>query len=223
MYLYYPSLPFTKNAPKIDRHRMLFRFVQIRKDAERIFNNWLVAYEEIDPALNLYFSTKTGAHKYIDGKFLALVQGLETYHRRTSSEKLMEDDVFKELTCSLIEKCAESGRDWLSGRLRHGNELNLGRRIKSIIGPFKDLFGSSKDRDKLIRSIVHTRNYLTHYDKSLEQKAATGRELWILCLRMEAIFQLHLLQVLGFTQDEIKSVFNNSQEFQHKLKHNLTN
>ena len=217
MFLYYSSLPYTKSMPKIEWHRMLFRFVQIRKNAEQIVNNWLDAYEEIDPALNLYFSVKTGSHKYINSKFLALVQGLETYHRRTSSEKLMEYGIFQELKDSIIEKCPEDNREWLSGRLKHGNEVNLGRRIKSIIKPFKKLFGSCKVRNKLIRAIVDKRNYLTHYDKSLEQNAATGSDLWLLCLKMEAIFQLHLLQVLGFTQAEIKLVFDNSQELQHKI------
>ena len=78
MSLYYASLPYTKIEPKIDWHRMLFRYGQIREDAERIINNWLDAYDVIDPALNLYFSIKTGAHKYLNGKFLALAQGLET-------------------------------------------------------------------------------------------------------------------------------------------------
>ncbi len=216
--LYYSSLPFTKNEPKIDWHRMLFRFGQIREEAEHIINNWFDAYEVIDPSLNLYFSTKTGAHKYLDGKFLALVQGLETYHRRTSNEKLMDDAIFQELTETLIKQCSEENQEWLSGRLRHGNELNLGRRIKSIIEPFKELIGTSKERSKLIRAIVDTRNYLTHYDNSLESEAVTGRDLWLLCLKMEAIFQLHILQVLGFTHAEVKSVFDNSHELQQKLK-----
>ncbi len=216
--LYYASLPYTKIEPKIDWHRMLFRLGQIREDAERIVNNWFDAYDVIDPALNLYFSTKTGAHKYLDGKFLALAQGLETYHRRTSDEKLMDDTVFEELTENLIKQCSEENQEWLSGRLRRGNEPNLGRRIKSIIEPFKGFIGTSRERSKLIRTIVDTRNYLTHYDKSLESEAASGRDLWLLCLKMEAIFQLHLLQVLGFTHAEVKSVFDNSNELQQKLK-----
>jgi hypothetical protein len=216
--LYYASLPYTKNEPKIDWHRMLFRYGQIREDAQRIVNNWFDAYDEIDPALNLYFSTKTGAHKYLESKFLALAQGLETYHRRTSKEKLMDEGFFKELTESLIKQCPEDNREWLFGRLQHGNEVNLGRRIKSIIEPFKDFLGTSKKRNKLIRSIIDTRNYLTHYDKSLESIAVSGRDLLLLCLKMEAIFQLHLLQVLGFTQAEVKSVFDNSNELRQKLK-----
>jgi len=216
--IYYPSLPFSKDKPKIDWHRMLFRFGQIQDDAERIVNNWFDAYDQIDPALNLYFSTKTGAHKYLDGKFLALAQGLETYHRRTSNIKLMDEDAFEKLTSALIEYCPEDNREWLSGRLLHGNEVSLSRRLKSIIEPFKELLGTSKERNKLIRAIVDTRNYLTHYDRSLETVAVKGKELWILCLKMEAIFQLHLLQILGFTQSEVKSVFENSHELQKKLK-----
>ena len=216
--LYYPSLPYTKNEPKIDWHRMLFRYGQIQNDAERIINSWFDAYDVIEPALNLYFSTKTGAHRYIDGKFLALAQGLETYHRRTSNEKLMDDAVFIELTESLIGKCPVENQEWLSGRLRHGNELNLGKRIKRIVAPFKELIGNSKERNKLIRTIVDTRNYLTHYDESLQSKAANGRDLWVICLRMEAIFQLHLLQVIGFKETEINSVFKNSYALQQKLK-----
>jgi len=216
--VYYASLPCTKDAPKIGWHQMLFRYGQIQEDAERIINNWFDAYNEIDPALNLYFSTKTGAYKYLEGKFLALAQSLETYHRRTSSEKLMDEGVLKELTERLIEQCPKDNQEWLSGRLQHGNEVTFGRRIKSIIEPFKGFLGTSRERNKLIRSIVDTRNYLTHYDKSLEAAAVSGSNLWLLCLKMEAIFQFHLLQVLGFTKEEVKSVFDNSDELQYKLK-----
>lgn len=215
--LYYASLPYTKIEPKIDRYGMLFKFEQIREDAERIVNNWFDAYDEIDPALNLYFSTKTGGHKYLDSKFLALAQGLETYHRRTSNEKLMNEAVFNELTENLIKQCPEENQKWLSERLQYGNQVGLCRRIKSIIEPFKEFFGNSNQRNELIGSIVDTRNYLTHYDKSLESKAASGKNLLFLCLKMEAIFQLHLLQVLGFTQTEVKSVYDNSHKLQQKL------
>jgi hypothetical protein len=154
----------------------------------------------------------------LEGKFLALAQGLETYHRRTSNEKLMDEAVFKELTENLIKQCPEENKEWLSGRLKYGNELSLRHRIKNIIEPFKEFIGTSKEQNKLISTIVDTRNYLTHYDKSLESKAASGRDLWWLCLKMEAIFQLRLLQVLGFTQEEVQSVFDHSHELQKKLK-----
>ncbi len=214
---YYPSLPFSKEEPKISWHTMLFRFEHIRKHAEKIFNNWFDAYNEIEPALNLYFSTKTGGQKYLDGRFLALAQGLETYHRRTSDEKFMDDDEFSKLVAIIVSECPEEKKDWLQGRLIHGNEINFGNRIKKIIEPFKKHVGSSRDRNKIIRSIVDTRNYLTHYDKSLKNKTASGNDLLTLYFKMEAFFQLHFLQILGFNQKEIKSVLDNCPQLKKKL------
>jgi hypothetical protein len=196
---------------------MLFRYGQIKEDAAKIINNWIDAYARIDPALNLYFSTKVGAQKYLDGKFLALAQGLETYHRRTSTDKLMDEEKFKELVEGIISKCPDENQEWLKGRLMHGNEINLRRRIKSIIEPFKDVVGTKDEQSKIISKIVDTRNYLTHYDESSKLKAADGQDLLSLCYKMEAIFQLHFLQVLGFTQEEIKSVLANSYPLQEKL------
>ncbi|HEI3186179.1 TPA: hypothetical protein SI321_005062, partial [Escherichia coli] len=86
--IYYQSLPHSEVIPKRDGHEMLFNFMAIKDNYQQIFNNWINAYEYLSPAFSLYFSTKTGAQKYTDSKFLALAQGLETYHRRTSNETL---------------------------------------------------------------------------------------------------------------------------------------
>ncbi len=216
--IFYQSLPWVKEIPKIEMHKMLFRFPQIRDEAENIINKWLLAYESIDPALNLYFSSKAGDHKYLDSNFLALAQGLETYHRRTSDEKLMKESLFHELVKTILEKCPEKDREWLNARLIHGNEISLSKRIKRIIEPFKEYFGSSKEREKMIRSIVNTRNYLTHYSESLKEKAADGVELWAICQKMEAMFQLHILNILGFSKNEVSAIYKNSENLRNKIK-----
>ena len=220
IFVYYPSQPFTEEFPKIDKNQMLFRYTQISEHAERIINDWLNAYEQITPALNLYFSTKIGAQRFVDGKFLALAQSLETYHRRTSDEKLMDENQYKELVQTIVDQCPDKCKKWLSGRLNYGNELNLSLRIQDIISPFEELLGKKKERQKLIRKIVDTRNYLTHYDKSLESVVSTkGKDLHMLCLKMEVIFQLQLLKILGFTKDEINFIAINSYQIQHKIQY----
>ena len=182
--LYYESLLYTK----IERPQMLFRFEQIREGAERIFNKWFDAYDEFSPALGLYFAARTGAYEYLDGKFLALAQGLETYHSRTSNIR----------------------------------RLSLAKRIKELIEPFEKFIGTSEEQEDLKKTIVATRNYLTHYDKRLESKAARGKDLWLLYIKMEAIFQLHLLKMLGFTDAEIESVYRNSHYLRNKLERKRT-
>lgn len=216
--IYYQSIPFSEKIPKKNWHEMLFNFSAIKTNAQRVFNNWLNAYEYLSPALGLYFSTKAGAQKYLDGKFLALAQGLETYHRRTSSETLMDKKFYEVLVSEVLEGCPAEHLDWLKGRLMHGNEINLGKRIKKIIDPFKDHLGNSRDRKKLLRKIVDTRNYLTHYNESLQDEAAKGRDLWVLCMKMEVIFNLHFLKVIGFTDEEINGVVENFYPLKQKLK-----
>ncbi len=216
--IYYQSIPFSEKIPKKNWHEMLFNFGAIKTNAQQVFNNWLNAYEYLSPALGLYFSTKYGAQKYLDGKFLALAQGLETYHRRTSSETLMDKDSYDALVSEILKGCPGEHLDWLNGRLIHGNEINLGKRIKKIIEPFKDHLGTCKERNKLLRKIVDTRNYLTHYSESLHDASAKGRDLWVLCQKMEVIFNLHFLKVIGFTDEEINGVVKNCNQLKRKLK-----
>lgn len=94
-------------------------------------------YEVIGPALSLYFASKGGEHKYLDGKFLALAQALETYHRRTSQEALMDKAKFNGLVKVLIDSCPKEHQEWLKARLAFGNELNLARRLKKIFDPYR--------------------------------------------------------------------------------------
>lgn len=215
--VYYQSYPYTEKVPAKNLHEMLFNFGAIKGNAQHIFNSWINAYDYLSPALDLYFSTKTGAQKYLDGKFLALAQGLETYHRRTSEETLMDPKVYSSLVNTIVENCPEEYVDWLCARLTHGNEISLRKRIKRIIEPFKDHLGSNKDRKKLLRKIVDTRNYLTHYTESLKEQAAVGKELWILCLKMEAIFNLHFMKIIGFTDDEIDGVVKDCYALNRKI------
>jgi len=216
--LYYESLPYTKEVPKLDWHHMLFQYREIEANAEQIINSWLQAYDKIEPVLNLYFGVTTGGLRYLDAKVLALAQGLESYHRRTSDETLMDKGDFENLRETLKVQCPEEHRKWLSEKLNYGNELSLRQRLQKIIEPLKEFIGDKSQQDKLIASIVDTRNYLTHYDESLKAKAASGEKLIHLYYKMEAIFQLRLLQELGFTQTEIKSVLDKSYRLREKLE-----
>ena len=216
--LYYESLPYTKEVPKVYQHHMLFRYQTIKENAEQRIKNWLQAYGNIEPALNLYFGVTTGGLQYLDAKVLALAQGLEIYHRRTSYETRMPNSDFESLRQTLKAQCPDEHRTWLSEKLEYGNELNLRQRIRRIIEPFKEFIGDENQRDKLIGSIVDTRNYLTHYNESLKTRAASGEKLIHLYLKMEAIFQLRILQELGFTQTEIKSVLDKNDGLRKKLE-----
>jgi hypothetical protein len=216
--VYYPSLPFSGTVPKVQWHRMLFRYGHVAERIQDILVKWLDAYERIEPAFNLYFASKSGAHEYIDEKFLSLAQGIEAFHRRTSDETVMPDTKFNDIVQTLITACPEEKRKWLEDELKYSNELSLRIRLRQLMDPFESFFRSSKGRKALINKIVNTRNYLTHYDKSLEKEACNGSQLLELCMRMECLFQLHFLKEIGFSEQQINMIIEQNDQFRQKLK-----
>ena len=211
--IYSSSSPYSEDSPEIYWHNMLFRFEEIQSNIESKINNWIRGYEQFAPAFHLYFWSQRDAYPYLEVRFLSLVQGLEAYHRKTSDEKEMDETEFEELVEKLIEQCPAGRKEWLRNRLGYGNEVSLRKRITRLIEPFKDLFGNKEKRRKLINRIVDIRNNLTHPDSEIEDID----DLWILCQKMEALFQLHFLQLIGFNGEEIKSIVTNCSQLRERL------
>ena len=84
--LYYPSRPFIKNSP--EDIQPLFMFKLIEHNMEQTINNWIKIYNTTHPALELYFSTQTGENRFLDARFLTLIQSIEAYQQRVSRKRL---------------------------------------------------------------------------------------------------------------------------------------
>ena len=203
--IYCPSWPYSKNEPEVSFLNILFRFEEIQSRAERVINKWIENYEQIAPALDLYFWAKTATLPSWNMQFLTLTQGLEAFHRRTSDEKHMDEAEFKEIRKTLVNKCPKKERNWFAQKLNHANELTLRNRIEKMTKPFGHFMCGEK-RPQLIDKIVKTRNYLTHLDPDSEQEAATGASLQFLCSKMNALFRLHFLKLIGFNEEEIDTI-----------------
>ena len=87
-----------------------------------------------------------------------------------------------------------------------------------MLSPFNDLFGTESARKAFISRVVSTRNYLTHYDEGIKNQAMTDPEgLLQLHLRLEALVQLHLLQLLGIDNDHIRNMATRYPPLRRKL------
>ena len=216
---------YPKNVPHIDRFHMLFGFSDIQNDAEGMINKWIDIYGAYEDALILYFSAQSTRERDLRSKFLSLAQGLEVYHRKAYGEEPDENTVGEverqELIACLIEHCPEEKHDWLRRRLEYPDDVNLLKRIKELINPFfKEIIGIK--RSKLARKISVTRNYLTHYNPDLESEAAKGTDLYVLCLKMELLFELHFLKLTGFAPEKIQSIANTCPKLKWKRSLSLS-
>lgn len=213
----YQTVYFDEKIPTIKSHEMLLNFSAMENRIDQVLSNWINAYERLSPALDLYFSVKNGGHRHSETKFLALAQGLETYHRRTFTEKPMHQEDYDSLVEKILEGCPEEKKEWLLQRLKNGNELNLRKRLVALIKPYGDLFGNSNKRATLVSKITDTRNYLTHYNEDLEEKTITGFDLMELCDKMEVIFNLHFLSIIGYSKEESITIARQSRDMTRLL------
>lgn len=198
---------------------MVYTYRDISEDFEDAILRWFENYEKIQPAFGLYLSSRIGAHKFLNGIFLSLVQSLETLHRRTSSETAMAANEFDKLRTTVINAAPEERRKFMNDKLQHANEISLRKRLKQLICPFEDLFGTSSERSSFVGNVVDVRNYLTHYDEAGEKKAKRiiDHDLYAICLKMDALLQLQFMKFTGMGVDRIKSMARASRALRHRL------
>jgi hypothetical protein len=181
----FESIRFQKTLPRIEGHKILFRFAHIAANPQIMIQAWIDLLNRSNPAMNLFLSARAGEITYLNFRFLSLAQALETYHQRslpTSAPK-----------------------------------PNQRARLKEMIAKFSKYFGNEDAQAKLVSLTVDTRNYFTHYDLILREKAAAGRALWELYCKLEVLFQLHLLKDMGFDDPILETLVNQNSDIQEKL------
>lgn len=88
------------------------------------------------------------------------------------------------------------------------NNMILKDRLKEIIEPFHQYIGNDEEIEEIIEKIKISRNYYTHYDDRLVNRAIPCNELPYLSKKMEGILQLAFLTKIGFDESEVEKIFN---------------
>ncbi|NJE11887.1 HEPN domain-containing protein [Thermococcus sp. LS2] len=198
--------------------KMPFTFKDISSRFEVVLRNWFKKAELLEPVYNLYFGTLHNPHTYLEHQFLSMVQAVESYHRRVYDGKYLPEEEYEELYKVLVGAIPDDTKRDLKERLKaylkYGNEFSLRKRLKQIINQYKDILDEYlEDRNKFIEDVVITRNYLTHYDKELKERAAKDVELYYLTQKLRLLVMICLLAELGFDSNEIKNIVQRSAEY----------
>ena len=210
--------PWTEKKPRLRREDAVFRYPHVESQLEMILSKWFEIYEKYEPALDLYFASKTHSSLYLETRVLWVIQALEALHRRMSTETEMPSDEFQTLQKSIILSCPPEKQEWLNNRLRYANELSLRRRIRRLLHAFGHWFGAKRNRETLVDIVCDTRNYLTHYDEATTDNRATRPdELFKLLGKLEGLFQLHLLDLMSFESSFIDSIVQENRRLRGKL------
>lgn len=210
--------PWPEMQPTMQWHNALFRYPDIESQVKEVMVRWFEGYEIFEPAFNLYFASRAQPSQFLDAKILWLTQALEILHRRDSKETEMPEAEFSSLCESLKQSCPEDSRQWFSDRFRYANELSLRRRMSKMLEACEPWFGDYEKRRALVNRICDTRNYLTHYDEDTTKSRATGaNELFELHEKLQALFQLHLLKLIGLDDLRIDAIVRGNRYLCRRL------
>lgn len=218
--IFYPTKDLSDLSKKIHPFDMLFSFGDISDNFEKCLRNWFAKSEALHPAYDLYFGTLYNPSMYLQHEFLSLIQAIESYHRRIHDGKYLSDDdyalIYKTLIKAIPQDVDKDFRKSLKQKLKYHNEFSLRKRLKEILeecGDVMDLL--IHDNESFIEDAVNTRNFLTHYDKSIEIKVKSDQELYILVQKMKFILEIRFLIGLEMPMETIKALVSRNQKYQY--------
>lgn len=144
-------------------HECWTNFVQLREKFGGIVSTWRKRREELGPGIYLYLATRRSMPLYEEHRFVMLVWGLESLHRRRTGE-LDGPHPLQEKIERIINQIAKSDdRHWLKGQLKKlVVEPSLEQRI------FESFQGLPLDLDeeqlrKFAKECADKRNDISHY------------------------------------------------------------
>ncbi len=186
---------------------MLLMAGDLTRTGESPLGNWLNHYDRIGPIFELYLVTLYQPRTYLHLQFLSLAQALESLHGRKFPDWEMPRPDFTAKVAGILEAHDALTQDWLREKLRHANQASFRKRVEELVATLPPVLRLEiPDADAFGRLVGFTRNYYTHWDQRLEDKAAKDEELFRLTFSLKLIVEALLLIEIGFDADEVELI-----------------
>jgi hypothetical protein len=204
-----------RGAKNLSAFRMLFTHLELQTKAPDGFKKWLASDAKGINALRPFFAVLYNDELYLETKFTLLVNALESYHRRTGQNQVCANEEHQARLKRIREVIRDdTDRNWLDARLSKSNQPALRARLTELASRIPSVTKKIEQNcTNFIAQVTDTRNYLVHYDSSLEQKAATGEELIRLTHRVEAFCAALLLLELGFPENVLPHMLSRTDRY----------
>lgn len=195
---------------------MLFSYKTIKERFPIIIKEWYKKYALLDFAFDLLFEQFHKGKGFSINNFLNLAQAAESFHSRLYNHTKIPKKEFDEMKKEIMDLSPSKYHTWLRDQFNFGNNLNLHDRLVELIDKYSNSVINKMipDRDLFIKQIKDSRNYYTHYSKSLEKKALKGSELYKLSQKLKILLTCAFLMECGFESEELEVALD-------KVKHNF--
>jgi hypothetical protein len=180
---------------------MLFTLPACGIEFSELIDKWYGIFHSFEDALALYYSVIRGHVTVIEARFLLIAQALEIFHRRRFGNATIPKAEHNRRVRQIVAASPPVHKEWLRDALSHSNEPSLRSRLAAL----RQHAGSAFVRgtpESLPKRLADSRNYHTHWDERLKNSAARGEDLASLTDGAIRMFQLCILNELGFDDDQ---------------------
>lgn len=208
--------PFKRESKARNTHPRDCLFWLKKSDLEfnDIFKKWMDIHTELNPVFDLYLAVVFNKNFFPKTRFINLIQACETYHSFRYGSNLIDEDEHSARVKSVVSTIPEEHKEWANDTLYHSNYKSLKNRLIELFEAVNFLYDSYiSSFDKLTTKLKDTRNYYTHYNENLKDKAATGEELILLTEIISTLLKSHILKELGFSDTHLSKLNNDHQQY----------
>lgn len=203
--IYITHLKIPTLREEVSINDILFSYEDVKFNIKFTLLNWLVNSSLFRSIYNNYFSTLYKDDLYIENHFLNVITAIEAHHRSKTSNIEIDEYSHKKRVESVIEGTPDIYKDWVSKKLRYSNEPILRDRLNEILEPYSDVFNGKKRINSFIYKVITNRNSLVHQDTD---RNINYEELIYTTIILKIVFELCLLEDLGFEKEYIKKLIN---------------
>jgi hypothetical protein len=202
VYIEQPT-PITSPAPRLD-DEMLFCYDDIRPLYRSMIRALIMKYDRVRPLFDSHVELVYNPTTYVypDQRFLGLVHGLETFHRKIYGGTESPPKEHRKRISRILRAVEPIDCTWLKERLTYSNEMSLRRRLNGLLSRNKIVLNQYvTDQRAFVDRVVRVRNGLVHGSGSSRETSAS--ELLALCSKLEVLNETALLAELGVPLPDI--------------------
>ncbi|MFB5151636.1 HEPN domain-containing protein [Burkholderia orbicola] len=137
-------------------------FIQLRESFGRVFDAWRQKHSEFGPGFYLYLGTRRGMQLYVEHRFVNLIWGLESLHRRKEGNFAPAPKLQEKIQRILGQVANKRDRSWLEGRLKNASEPSLQERLFEMFRALPFDF-SDVNLQNFCAACAKARNDISHF------------------------------------------------------------
>jgi ApeA N-terminal domain 1 len=201
--LFFQRHPSTAEPPKL--HECWTNFPRLREQFGAIFSTFREKREALGPGIYLYLGTRRAMNIYEEHRFVNLIWGLESLHRRKTGAAQESAGLKAKIERILSQVQKSADRRWLEYQLRDAAEPSLAERMSETLKSIPLGLEESEVR-KFCEECAKKRNDISHFGG--QRQSGDYRAFIIDLMRLsEALSYLYhalLLQEIGVDPEILK-------------------